>query len=218
MIENEEKIQSRLSFLMTNQKMGFQEPEWINLKTNPKTSQNTYCRTLQARTIPNKEYMGWLKNRVKRRAFSSDMKRVITLPPSKGGKGRRLKSKRIRFNTKNTLNNFAMPSHMALSAMTNLVRFKRSLVKSCETSGEEKIPTPNPILIKINAIRKIMKLAVGPAAAIQAARRGYLAAQCGSYGALAQPIIQPIQTKEIIGTSTVPKGERIICGIGFRVT
>src|SRR5580700_10524712 len=63
-----------------------------------------------------------------------------------------------------------------------------------------------------------VKLAAGPASAIHAERRGYCRCHAGLNGALAQPIIQPPTRKERMGTTTMPKGERRICGIGLSVT
>ena len=141
--------------------------------------------------MPRKEYIGWLKKLVNLRANCSDIKRVMTPLPSRGGTGSRLKTSRSRFSIKNTLSNFAKPAHIPAFATTMPVKLK--------TSGLRKTPDAKPILRSMKVAKKIKKLAAGPAAAIQAARRGYFAAQRGSYGALAQPIIQPAITKEIIG-------------------
>src|SRR5271165_3049124 len=62
------------------------------------------------------------------------------------------------------------------------------------------------------------KLAAGPASAIQADRRGYCLCHAGLNGALAQPIIQPPSAKDRIGTTTIPNGERRMCGMGLRET
>ncbi|MCH8872472.1 hypothetical protein IH824_06820 [candidate division KSB1 bacterium] len=106
------------------------------------------------------------------RAVCSDIKRVITPLPSKGGTGSRLKISRIRFRIKNTLSNFAKPTHIPAFPTTSPVKLK--------TSGLENTPEAKPILRRMKVAKKIRKLAAGPAAAIQAARRGYFAAQRGS--------------------------------------
>src|SRR3974390_236541 len=72
--------------------------------------------------------------------------------------------------------------------------------------------------ITIPARIMIKKLAAGPASAIHADRRGYRRCHAGLNGALAQPIIQPPMRKERMGTTTMPNGERRICGIGLSVT
>src|ERR1039458_10901048 len=62
-----------------------------------------------------------------------------------------------------------------------------------------------------------VKLAAGPASAIQAERRGYWRCQLGSNGALAQPIIQPPSANDTMGTTTIPNGDRGMCGMGLSV-
>src|ERR1700688_621945 len=85
-------------------------------------------------------------------------------------------------------------------------------------SGGWKKPAAKPIRIATAARIMSEKLAAGPASAIHPDRRGYCRCHSGLNGALAQPIIQPPTRYERIGTTTIPNGERRICGIGLSVT
>jgi len=75
-----------------------------------------------------------------------------------------------------------------------------------------------PARIKTAARTTSRKFDAGPASDISAARRGYCAAHCGLYGADAQPIIHPPSKKDRMGTTTIPIGERRMCGVGSSVT
>src|SRR5229473_8312178 len=75
-----------------------------------------------------------------------------------------------------------------------------------------------PPRIAIPARSISVKLAAGPAKAIQAERRGYRRCQVGSNGALAQPNIQPPRRYETIGTTTIPRVDLRMWGIGLSVT
>ena len=75
-------------------------------------------------------------------------------------------------------------------------------------------PLASPILIRTNATNAMARLPAGPAAAISAARLGYFAAQYGSYGVLAQPIAQPCVSAVSSGTTSMPIGSRLMCGMG----
>jgi len=59
-----------------------------------------------------------------------------------------------------------------------------------------------------------MKLPAGPADAISAARCGCRSAHNGSYGALAHPIAHPCVSDVSNGTTSMPIGSRLMCGIG----
>jgi hypothetical protein len=77
-----------------------------------------------------------------------------------------------------------------------------------------KTPAPSSTRSAKNAASASERFASGPARAINAARRGYAWVQVGFTGTLAQPIIQPLKRKLMIGTSTMPTGERRMCGSG----
>jgi hypothetical protein len=85
-------------------------------------------------------------------------------------------------------------------------------------SGGTNHPAVSPTLIRMNATNAMERFPAGPAAAMSAARFGYLAAQCGSYGVLAQPIAQPCVNAVSSGTTSMPSGSRLMCGMGESVT
>ncbi len=78
----------------------------------------------------------------------------------------------MRLSDSKTLSNLARPNPPPDSATTTLVNVIES--------GAEKAPNTSPNLIEVKARIAISRLAAGPAAAMMAARRGYLAAQLGS--------------------------------------
>ena len=53
---------------------------------------------------------------------------------------------------------------------------------------------------------------------MKAARRGWRCAHRGSYGTDAQPIIHPAEKKVSSGTTTMPTGSRLMCGVGSTVS
>src|ERR1017187_263539 len=85
-------------------------------------------------------------------------------------------------------------------------------------AGERKKPVQMPMWMTMAARITSEKFAPGPASDIQAARRGNRSDQRGSYGALAQPIIQPPVAYVSSGKITMPKGSRRMWGMGSSET
>ncbi len=135
---------------------------------------------------------------------------AITDAPSSGGSGIRLNAHRSTFSIRK-IDRIA-PANVRSPEAELTSWLKLTL------SGGMNHPLASPILIRTNATNATARLPAGPAAAISAARLGYFAAQYGSYGVLAQPIAQPCVNDVSSGTTSMPIGSRLMCGMGESVT
>src|ERR1017187_6800134 len=146
-----------------------------------------------------------------RRARSSETNNPRTPKPSSGGTGIRLNVPNSRLSENSRLTKVAAPEATPAAAGST------TCMKPTD-SGERKKPVQMPMWIKMAARTTSVKFAPGPASDIQAARRGNRSDQRGSYGALAQPIIQPPVAYVSSGKITMPKGSRRMWGMGSSET
>jgi len=122
----------------------------------------------------------------------------------------RLNTSRMRFSENRiliiTAVEFANPGEVASVTLVKLI-----------ISGIWNEPRAIPMRTAKAAISTRVRFAAGPARDIKAAFRLCCADQYGSYGALAQPIIQPLSRNERIGMITIPNGLLLMWGKGSSV-
>src|SRR5579863_6725831 len=123
---------------------------------------------------------------------------MITVLPSSGGKGSRLKAQSSRFRTNKILS--AVVRNVGSGECVDATSPAYPLI----LAGGRKYPAATPTRMAMPARSISVKLAAGPAKAIQPERRGYLRCQLGSNGALAKPIIQPDRANDKMGITTMP--------------